>query len=105
MHVHMGVPEANVPSFWLHLHLAFCLHWEQTALKTTSMPLGNLRSEHGVLFPTAAEAEYPSLLCNRMAQCVLQMAASMGVVPQVPQRLKDLLRMGMGPTKVLYITL
>ena len=60
------------------------------------------KNEHGVLFPTAAEAEYPSLLCNRMAQCVLQMAASMGVAPQVPQRMKDLLRMGIGHQSVKH---
>ena len=49
------------------------------------------RTEHGIAFPTAAEAEYPPLLCQRMASCILQRANSMGVEPKVRQRLKDLL--------------
>ena len=54
------------------------------------------RDEHGINFPTAAEAEYPKLLCDRMAQCVLSQAADMGVNPHFSPRLKDLLKMTMG---------
>ena len=52
------------------------------------------RGEHGVVFPTAMEAEYPPLLCNRMAECVRQSAAHMGVIPSLQPRLKELLNLG-----------
>ena len=50
------------------------------------------RTEQGIVFPTAAEAEYPALLCRRMAACVLQMAQTMNITPEVPAKLKDLLK-------------
>ena len=54
------------------------------------------RSEHGVVFPTAAEAEYPSILCKRMAQCVLDQVVLRGIKPVPSKRLKDLLKLGLG---------
>ena len=54
------------------------------------------KDEHGVHFPTAAEAEYPKLLCDRMAQCILTAAATKDVVPKINPKLKDLLKQGMG---------
>ena len=42
------------------------------------------------------EAEYPPLLCSRMAECVLQSAARMNVVPSVQPRLKELLNLNLG---------
>jgi len=33
------------------------------------------KSDQGVIFPTAAEAEYSSTLCKRMADCVLEASA------------------------------
>ena len=54
------------------------------------------KNDNGVVFPTAMEAEYPTLLCNRMAQCVLQSAAKLQVVPVIQPRLKDLLNLGLG---------
>ena len=54
------------------------------------------RGEHGVVFPTAMEAEYPPLLCNRMAECVRQSAAHMGVFPSLQPRLKELLNLNLG---------
>ena len=54
------------------------------------------RTDQGIVFPTAAEAEYPALLCRRMAACVLQMAQSMNIKPEVPAKLKDLLKSNMG---------
>ena len=54
------------------------------------------RGEHGVVFPTAMEAEYPPLLCNRMAECVRQSAAHMGVIPSLQPRLKELLNLNLG---------
>ena len=53
------------------------------------------RSEQGIVFPTAAEAEYPALLCRRMANCVQQMAQTMNITPKVSARLKDLLKLNM----------
>ena len=60
------------------------------------------RTEQGIAFPTAAEAEYPSLLCDRMANCVLQMAKTFGVTPQIQPRLKDLLKLNMGQQTVRH---
>ena len=60
------------------------------------------RTEQGIAFPTAAEAEYPPLLCHRMANCILQRANSMGVEPQVQQRLKDLLKLNLGQQTVRH---
>ena len=60
------------------------------------------RTEHGIAFPTAAEAEYPPLLCQRMASCILQQARSMGVEPTVQQRLKDLLKLNLGQQTVRH---
>ena len=60
------------------------------------------KTERGIAFPTAAEAEYPALLCNKMADCVLQMAQTMGITPQVPARLKDLLKLHMGNQTVRH---
>ena len=60
------------------------------------------RTEQGIAFPTAAEAEYPSLLCDRMANCVLQMARTLGVTPQIQPRLKDLLKLNMGQQTVRH---
>ena len=54
------------------------------------------RGEHGVVFPTAMEAEYPPLLCNRMAECVRQSAAHMGVIPSLQPCLKELLNLNLG---------
>ena len=54
------------------------------------------RSEHGVVFPTAMEAEYPPLLCNRMAECVRKSAEQMGVIPSLQPRLKELLNLSLG---------
>lgn len=58
--------------------------------------------ELGVHFPTAAEAEYPKLLCDRMAQCVLTAATTMDVVPTISPRLKDLLKKGMGQQTIKH---
>ena len=60
------------------------------------------KDEHGVIFPTAAEAEYPKVLCDRMAQCVLSMVSNMGVKPHISPRLKDLLKMTMGHQNVRH---
>eukprot|EP00435_Cladocopium_sp_Y103_P033666 s1851_g8.t1 len=60
------------------------------------------KAEHGIVFPTAQEAEYPALLCTRMADCVLQKAHSMKVVPQMSQRLKDLLKLGLGQQSIRH---
>jgi len=60
------------------------------------------RTEQGIAFPTAAEAEYPGLLCDRMAHCVLQMAKKLGVTPQIQPRLKDLLKLNMGQQTVRH---
>ena len=54
------------------------------------------KTEKGVLFPTAMEAEYPILLCNRMATCVSEMAAKLNVHPVLQPRLKELLNLGLG---------
>ena len=40
------------------------------------------------------EAEYPSLLCTRMAACVRQAAEQLPVVPSVQPRLKELPKLG-----------
>ena len=60
------------------------------------------KTEQGIAFPTAAEAEYPALLCNRMADCVFQMAKTMGITPQVPARLRDLLKLHMGQQTIRH---
>ena len=60
------------------------------------------RSEQGIVFPTAAEAEYPALLCRRMANCVQQMAQTMNITPKVSARLKDLLKLNMGQQTVSH---
>ena len=60
------------------------------------------KDEQGVVFPTAAEAEYPKLLCDRMAQCMLHMVSNWGVHPKVCPRLKDLLKMNMGSQTVRH---
>ena len=60
------------------------------------------QTEQGIAFPTAAEAEYPALLCNRMATCVSDMAKTVGVVPQVSFRLKDLLKLNLGQQTVRH---
>ena len=60
------------------------------------------KSEQGVIFPTAAEAEYHSVLCKRMAQCVLDAAANMGVEPSPSSRLKDLLKLGLGHQSIKH---
>ena len=60
------------------------------------------KDEQGVVFPTAAEAEYPKLLCDRMAQCILHMVSDWGVHPKVCPRLKDLLKMNMGSQSVRH---
>ena len=54
------------------------------------------RGEHGVVFPTAMEAEYLTLLCNRMAECVRKSAEQMGVIPSLQPRLKELLNLSLG---------
>ena len=50
--------------------------------------------EQGLVFLTAMEAEYPSLLCTRMAACVRQAAEQLPVVPSVQPRLKELPKLG-----------
>ena len=60
------------------------------------------RTEQGIVFPTAAEAEYPALLCRRMAACVLQMAQTMNITPEAPAKLKDLLKFNMGQQTVSH---
>lgn len=60
------------------------------------------QTEHGVVFPTAMEAEYPTLLCTRMAECVRQSAAQLAVVPCVQPRLKELLNLGLGQQTVRH---
>jgi hypothetical protein len=60
------------------------------------------KTEQGIAFPTAAEAEYPALLCKRMATCVSDMATTLGVVPQVSSRLKDLLKLNLGQQTVRH---
>ena len=54
------------------------------------------------MFPTAAEAEYPGILCKRMAACVLDAAALQGVKPTPSRRLKDLLRLGLGQQSIKH---
>ena len=54
------------------------------------------------MFPTAAEAEYPGILCKRMAACVLEAAALQGVKPSPSRRLKDLLRLGLGQQSIKH---
>ena len=60
------------------------------------------KSDQGVIFPTAAEAEYPSTLCKRMADCVLEASVQMGVQPTPSLRLKDLLRLGLGQQSIRH---
>ena len=60
------------------------------------------KSEHGVVFPTAAEAEYPNILCKRMAQCVLDRVALHGIKPMPSKRLKDLLKLGLGSQTIKH---
>ena len=60
------------------------------------------KSDGVVVFPTAQEAEYPTLLCNRMADCILQKAQTQNVVPVLSQRLKDLLKLGLGQQTVRH---
>jgi hypothetical protein len=60
------------------------------------------KSDQGVMFPTAAEAEYPGILCKRMAACVLEAAALQGVKPSPSRRLKDLLRLGLGQQSIKH---
>ena len=54
------------------------------------------KGESGVIFPTAMEAEYPPVLCDRMAQCVMRQAQSLGVQPVIQPRLKELLNLTLG---------
>ena len=54
------------------------------------------RTEAGVVFPTAMEAEYPSLLCTRMAECARLRAEQLSVVPSIQPRPKELLNLGLG---------
>ena len=71
--------------------------WRLTALGTINMRPGNLSvASMALFFPTAMEAEYPPLLCNRMAECVRQSAAHMGVIPSLQPRLKELLNLNLG---------
>lgn len=60
------------------------------------------QGESGVIFPTAMEAEYPALLCKRMATCVLDAATSHGVSPTLQPRLKELLQLGLGTQTVRH---
>lgn len=57
---------------------------------------------NSIVYPTALEAEYPALLCTRMAQCVLDWAAKLHVVPQQCPKLKDLLRLGLGQQSIRH---
>eukprot|EP00435_Cladocopium_sp_Y103_P021325 s1919_g5.t1 len=63
------------------------------------------RSEQGVVFPTAQEAEYPALLCTRMADCVLQEAEKRNIRPVLNPRLKDLLKLGLGQQSLRHAPL
>lgn len=49
------------------------------------------QSDSGIIFPTAMEAEYPALLCKRMAECVA-----------LQPRLKELLQLGLGHQTVRH---
>eukprot|EP00435_Cladocopium_sp_Y103_P057714 s379_g20.t1 len=44
------------------------------------------QSNGTIVFPTAQEAEYPALLCNRMADCVQTAAAQLDVTPEFLQK-------------------
>lgn len=102
--VHMAVSETNEPSCLQHMA---CLQsWRPAVLKNhVHASWQPFRTEQGIAFPPAAEAEYPSLLCDRMANCVLQMAKKLGVIPQIPPRLKDLLKLNMGQQTVRHLPL
>ena len=63
------------------------------------------KSEQGVTFPAAAEAEYPSTLCKRMADCVLEASAHMGDHQTPSLKLKDLLRLGLSQQSIRLIPL
>ena len=56
------------------------------------------KSEQGVTFPAAAEAEYPNTLCKRMADYVLEASAHMGD-HQTPSLRFKILRLGLKSTK------
>lgn len=49
------------------------------------------KADNQVQHPTALEAEYPAVLCKRMAECVAQAAHDLGLIPVAHPRLKDLL--------------
>lgn len=49
-----------------------------------------------IFFPTSTEAEYPTLLCSRMAGCVMNFATSRKVDVRVDAKLKDLMRLQLG---------
>ncbi|CAL1153270.1 unnamed protein product, partial [Cladocopium goreaui] len=48
------------------------------------------------LLALLVHAEYPPLLCNRMAECVRKSAEQMGVFPSLQPRLKELLNLSLG---------
>lgn len=60
------------------------------------------KSDDVVVYPTAAEAEYPRLLAQRMAACLLQTVHSLGLTPHIHQRLKDLLTYNLGAQKLRH---
>ena len=53
-----------------------------------------------LVFPTATEAEYPSLLCSRMSACVQQFAASHGINLMLEPKLKDLMKLQLGQQSI-----
>ena len=55
-----------------------------------------------LVFPTATEAEYPSLLCSRMSACVQQFAASHGISLMLEPKLKDLMKLQLGQQSIRH---
>ena len=53
-------------------------------------------------FPTASEAEYPTILCDRMAACVLKFASSRNIVVSQTPKLKDLMKLQLGQQSIKH---
>ena len=55
-----------------------------------------------LMFPTASEAEYPTVLCNRMASCVLAFATSNNIVISQTPKLKDFMKLQLGQQSIRH---
>ena len=53
-------------------------------------------------FPTASEAESPTILCDRIAACVLKFALSRNIVVSQAPKLKDLMKLQLGQQSIKH---